>query len=366
MGIAVRRAVRHFYAVIRRFHGRTAGIDAGLAGQSHNLDGLFISRILAVHHVQRNRTVSAYGVRLILRRTIPHQPIIAEAVVVENRVQVHIHRAAAQTSQCDVVLVRTRGSHRSRGHIVILQPCNGGRAAVVHGQGDRAGGTGIISFTGSNFRIFEASDGIGVSVIPSDCGHPFAGCRVADTAASGIGILQARGSDCIAIRILQSQRYIVFLPGCSLSRSQFIVGGVHRKGLGGTVRRSYRINGYILTARQVDGILCLGLDGRIGNIVRNGSIVTHGGRGIGPIAKDKPLSQMDRLLRTVDFHAQVIHVDRVDILAIVASRFRHAGHVGAVGHFAGGFGGRRGDGAVQGIHAGIQLILAGTVQVAQR
>ena len=443
MDIAVGCAVRYRDTAVRRFYRGAPCIDAGLGSQAGDLDGLRRTiGVLIIHHIQRYRAIAVNGIGPVMGRTVTYQMIVAEAVFLQNRVQVQIHRAAAQSGHGHMVGFRTYGS---TGNVVILQAGNGGFGAIIHGQGCTAChscfsmSVHIGCRTGRNLRILQASDRRSQSVVPRKSSRTIAVGLVGDLAARDIFILCLR--DATQVGQFQRLRFTIipfegdFLVGSIFRNSRIIIGqgsgsrvsvlivqcqcnsiavrrgfgcctrsielvvccidldgpivvnlyrrirtsrkadaickacrlagavsavfqirSSDRKSLKRTVRIRFRRNGHITAARYIDSIYCLLLDSIIGYIELDGAIVAHRCRRIGTIGKDKAVFQMNRLLLSICcLHSQIIDVDRIDILIIIASCLRNRCHVRAVSHLRRCFRG-----------SSSQFTLRSTVQIAQR
>lgn len=119
MGAAVGSAIGNQDTVVRGFYGGTPCIDTGLGCQAGNLNGLrHTSRILVIYDIQRYCAIAVNGIRLVMSRSCTNKMIVAETVLLQNRVQVQIYRVAAQSGHGHMVIFRANGS---TGNVVILQ-----------------------------------------------------------------------------------------------------------------------------------------------------------------------------------------------------------------------------------------------------
>ena len=106
---------------------------------------------------------------------------------------------------------------------------------------------------------------------------------------SGIGVLEAGGSDRIPVRIGERQGDPVLIPCCGRHGAQFVVGGIDGHG----AVRSYRC------------------------------------RGMGAVLEIDSIGQGHSGACAIGFHGQIIHIHRVGVL-VAADRIRQSG-IGALG-----------------------------------
>lgn len=106
--------------------------DTRLRSQAGDLDGLRrTSRLLVIYDIQRYCAIAVNGIRLVMSRSCANKMIVAETVLLQNRVQVQIYRVAAQSGHGHVVIFCT---DYYAGNVVVLQSGNGSSGTIIHGQ----------------------------------------------------------------------------------------------------------------------------------------------------------------------------------------------------------------------------------------
>ena len=331
MSIAVGRSIIDDDTAIRGFYRGAPCIDPGLGCQAGDLDGLFIGHILGIHHIQRNRTIGIHLICLILRIPIAYQTIVTEAVFLQDRVQIQIHRTAAQSGHGHMVGLC---ANCRTGNVIVLQAGNSNFRAIIHGQGCTARGISLCSHiiyrSGRNLGILQAGNGSGYSISTCECCRTIAVCIIAYGTAGDVFILCRR--DAAQVGQFYRLRLTVVALECN-----FLIGTIFGDS---RIRISQGCSSFVTISILQCQRNCIAVSGGrssrargielvVGCVNLDGPLIVNLCRRIRTRCKTDAICQARRLVGAVSTVFQVRSSDCKGLECTICIRFRRNGHIAA-------------------------------------